>query len=109
MSTADEIHRRQQAAEAILRAYMASSSQMHEHMRDAFAYGMGAATFSHGAAGPRYQRHAPEDLYQRPPLHGAIDLDRGADGVWRLPTPYVFGFDMAQPGSDRTVYWSFRK
>lgn len=81
-----------------------------EHIRDAMAYGMGAASFSHGPGGFRYQRHAPEDLYQRPPLHGAIDFDRGADGVWRLPVPFVFGFDMARPGSDTTAtYWSFRR
>lgn len=106
MSTADEIHWRQQQAEALMRAYAEQlRAQQTEHMRDAFAYGMGAASFRHGPNGPQYQRHAPEDLYQRPPLHGAIDFQRGADGVWRIPLPNLFGFDPARPGSDRTAYW----
>lgn len=66
-----------------------------EHSRDAFAYG--AAAF----AGRQAQ----------PSQRGVLDFVRWPDGVWRQPAAWVagdtiyFGMDLAQPGSDRTVYW----
>ncbi|GLQ09280.1 hypothetical protein GCM10007913_12120 [Devosia yakushimensis] len=101
MTSADEARVRR---EEFMRSYMESSQRMHEAMRNVYSH----------AASARQQGKTHE-LANPPPLHGAIDFTRGADGTWRIPTTWTdgdaiyFGFDWSRPDSDQAAFWSFSR
>jgi hypothetical protein len=81
------------------------SRDIHDHFLDAMLYGMAAGTVDPQG----FTRIFREDLFFRPPQHGAIDFARGADGVWRIPQVWTegdtihFGVDLGRPGGEFTV------